>query len=227
MSQLLEILASQITPSHMQQLGASIGADNDQMQRAVAAALPMLVSGLAKNANSSPKGAASLASALDRDHGGDLLGSLGSLLGGGGGGSAAGLGGLLGAAASMLGGGDQGRRATDGAGILGHIFGSRQGAVTNGVAKASGLDANAVGQLLATLAPIVMSSLGDAKQKQGLDAGGLASMLNQEQSSLASHGGGILEAILDKDHDGSISDDIAQVGLEYAGKQIFGSLFGK
>ena len=44
--------------------------------------------------------------------------------------------------------------------------------------ETGGLDAAKSGQLLSMLAPILMGALGQAKRTNGLDAGGLASMLD-------------------------------------------------
>ena len=234
---LLEVLAQNIDGQKLQQISQAIGAEPTQTKSAMSAALPMLVGALAKNANT-PQGAEALAGALDRDHDGSILDNLGSLLGGGGGGGdiagalggllgggGGDLGGLLGAAASMLTSapGNGSAKTVDGAGILGHILGGKQGAVTKGVSKASGLNGGQVTQLLITLAPLVMGALGKSKQSQGLDAGGLAGMLGQASGQLGGGaGGGLLGSLLDKDDDGSIADDVAQL----AGKQLLGSLFG-
>jgi len=223
-------------------LAQQIGAGRPATEQAVGAALPMLIGGLAKNANRSPEDARSLAHALDRDHDPSLLEQLGGALGGGSGGGdalAAGLGALLGGGGSggsggsglgglvgsLLGGSGgtgagAGAKALDGAGILRHVFGERRGAVEGGVAKASGLDSGQIGQLLMLLAPIVMSALAKVKQHRQLDDSGLAATLDQERQQIETQApgvsGGGLSAILDRDHDGDISDDLASMGAGLA-----------
>ena len=59
----------------------------------------------------------------------------------------------------------------DGAAILGHILGGRQSRAEAGIGQASGLDGGTVQQLLAMLAPLVMSFLAQRVQQGGLDAG--------------------------------------------------------
>ena len=81
------------------------------------------------------------------------------------------------------------------------------------------------------VAPLIMSALGKTKKATGSDAGGLASMLqlaagSVEPSQPGNEGGGLLGALLDKDDDGSVADDIAKLGAEVAGKKLLGSLFG-
>lgn len=70
--------------------------------------------------------------------------------------------------------------AADGTKILGHIFGDNQDAVTQNLAAKSGLDMGSIAKMLPALAPIVMGMLGKKKAGGGLDAGGLAGMLQGE-----------------------------------------------
>ena len=89
-------------------------------------------------------------------------------------------------------------------------------AIEQGVAQSSGLSADKVGQLLPMLAPLVMGALGKAKQQNNLDAGGLASMLNQERARVehdtpGMQDGGLL-GFLDMDNDGDVTDDVVKIG---------------
>lgn len=251
MSGILDLLNQQLSGAAVQQMSSQLGADPESTQKALSAALPMLVGGLARNAQS-PEGAQSLANALDRDHDGSLIDGFAGLLGGASGGSGGGLGALLGGASGgrgglgallggasggssgggleellggLMGGGAPAGKTTDGEGILGHILGNKRGAVEQGVARSSGLDAGTVGKLLPMLAPLVMGALGRAKKEQNLDAGGLASMLNQERSRVEHDTPGMQEGgllgMLDMDDDGDITDDVAKLG------GMLGSFFSK
>ena len=235
MSGILDLLNQQLNGPAVRQMSSQLGADPESTQKALSAALPMLVGGLARNAQSS-EGAQSLANALERDHDGSLLDGLAGLLGGASGGSGGGLGALLGGASGgggglgdllggLMGGGVPAGKTTDGDGILGHILGDKRGAVEQGVARSSGLDAGTVGKLLPMLAPLVMGALGRAKKQQNLDAGGLASMLNQERARVERDTPGMQEGgllgMLDMDNDGDVSDDVAKLG------GMLGSFFGK
>ena len=188
---MVEQLLSQLQGAPMQQIASQLGADQQQTESAVGAALPMLLGMLGNNANQGG-GADALFSALMRDHapaqahgfgGGDLLGSvLGSVLGGG-----------------------QGQNA--GSAILGHIFGGQQQQAESSLGQASGLGGGNAGQLLAILAPIVMSFLANKVQGNGLDAGGLGQVLQQEQAQAqqqGSVGGSLLTSMLDQDGDGQL-----------------------
>ena len=188
---LVEQLLSQLQGAPMAQIASQLGADQQQTESAVGAAVPMLLGMLGNNANQGG-GADALFGALMRDHapaqaqgfgGGDLLGSvLGSVLGGG-----------------------QGQNA--GSAILGHIFGGQQQQAESSLGQASGLGGGNAGQLLAILAPIVMSFLANKVQGNGLDAGGLGRVLQQERAQTQQQGGlggSLLTSMLDQDGDGQL-----------------------
>lgn len=144
-------LFSQLQGTGVQQVSQHLGLDQNQATQAVSAALPLLMGALGSNA-SQPQGAQSLLNALQKDH-----------LGGGSGGGGFDLGGILGA---VLGGGGGGA-ATNGAGILGHVFGGQTDQAAQVLGNKTGLDSGRAGQLLAILAPIVMSFLAQRFAQQG------------------------------------------------------------
>ncbi len=76
------------------------------------------------------------------------------------------------------------------------------------------------------LAPIVMGVLGRMKNQGGLDASKLPDVLQhgtqQAQNAAPSSSGFDLNSILDSNHDGQITDDVARMG-----KSIFGNLLNK
>ena len=82
--------------------------------------------------------------------------------------------------------------------------------VEAGISKSTGLNTASVGRLLTMLAPLVMGALGRVRQQQGLDAGGLSNILQQEASGIGRQGSGVegLLSLLDTDDDGSVVDDI-------------------
>ncbi len=179
-----ELLSQQLGGQALQQISQQIGADEQTTSNAVSAALPMLLGGMARNAQSA-EGASSLLGALDRDHDGSVLDDVAGFLGQGGGGA--------------------------GEGILGHIFGSNRPNVEAGISQASGLDLSQVVRLLPLLAPIVMGALGKTQRAQGLDAGALAGLLGQESQQAMSSSPllGMLSQVLDANKDGSMMDDVA------------------
>lgn len=193
MFSLEDLLGQQQGAQTVNQIGQMIGANPTETSSAIQLALPVILSTLAKNA-AEPQGAENLANTLDKNHDGGLLGNLGEFLSGSPAGSA------------------------DGIGILGHIFGQRQGAVANEISKNSGLDMGQIAQLLIVLAPIVMAYLGRQKQEQKLDAGGLSNMLNEQQQQIERTDSSMLGKIMgymDSNQDGSSMDDLASLAANY------------
>jgi hypothetical protein len=184
----------------LERIADQIGASHDQASGAVGAALPLLLGALGRKA-AQPQGAQALLSALQRDHGEstgpDLGGLLGALLGGV----------AMGAPAG---------RASDGAAILGHIFGDARHQLEGGLSRATGLGGEQVGRLLQLLAPIVMSFLAQRVSGSGLDASGLGRVLGQERQRVQQRGGpggDLLGALLDQDGDGRVDlADLLQIG---------------
>jgi hypothetical protein len=177
---LLDGILDQLGPDGVSQIANTLGADESTVNSAIAAALPTIIAGMARNTQS-PDGAASLSNALD-DHDPSIFGQLGDLLGGGG----------------------------DGAAILGHVFGTKEPKVEQNISQQSGLDLATIMKLMSILAPLVMGYLSREKQKQGLDASTLPGVLDQERQAeeIRQPGLGGLASLLDADGDGSIIDDV-------------------
>jgi hypothetical protein len=148
---------------------------------------------------------------------GDLLGTL---LGGGS--MVNVLGGLLGTAPASS-------RATNVAGILGNILGgSNVPQIQQCVSKATGLDPNKIGALMAMLAPMIMGALGKVKRQQGLDAGGLARVLENDRQTIEQRvpEANNISRFLDSNRDGKIDmkDDIAKVGMALGGAMLLSQM---
>jgi len=165
----------------------------------VSAALPLLLGALGRNA-SQPQGAEALFGALQRDHAGGGGLDIGSVLG------------------AVLGGGGASPQ-TDGAGILGHIFGGRQETAAQGLGQATGLGGSQANTLLKVLAPIVLSYLAQRMLSGGNQAASpqaLGQVLGQEEQRISQQGGlggGLLGAVLDQDGDGQLGlGDLLKIG---------------
>ena len=194
---LLDMLQNQLTGEPAAQIGKQLGTDQAGAQKAIGAALPTLMAALAGNAVRK-QGAASLASALEKDHDGGILDDL----------------------PGFLSRGD----TKVGEGILKHALGGRRQAVESEVAKQTGLDSSAISGLLPMLAPLVMGALGREKRKKGLDMGGLVGMLSGEGKrarEMAPGALGLVGGLLDGEGDGVDAGDLAD-----AGKGLFGKLLG-
>lgn len=227
---LVDDLLSQLQGAPVNQMAQQLGTDPTTTSDAIAAALPMIVGALGRNAQQ-PGGADALLGALQRDHVGqgavDLGGLLGAVLGGGGGGAPAGMGAGAGGLGDLLGsvlggalggasGGMPANRQLDAGGILGHIFGGAQGRAEAGLEQGTNLNGGQAAALLKMLAPIVMSYLAQHVNARGMDAGGLGSALGQERARVQQQGGlggGLLNAVLDQDGDGQVGlNDLLRMG---------------
>jgi hypothetical protein len=184
---LLDMLQQRLGSEAVNQISSRIGADPGTTGNAIDAALPLLISALARNTGNSDQ-AQSLASAVAKDHDGSVLDDVPGFV----------------SQASE----------TPGAGILRHVLGGRQQAVQSGLSQVTGLDAGKTGTLLTLLAPLVMGALGRAKNQNGLDANGLSTLLTGEQENLKQSAPGVMGALsrfLDQDNDGSIMDDVGGI----------------
>jgi hypothetical protein len=246
MASLFDTLNQQLNPEVIRGMSRQIGADETQTQQAVSALLPMMVGGLAKNANT-PEGSEKLSRAVDNDHDGSLSDQLSHYLGRNdmterhpqtanqqqdSGGIGDMLSGLLsgGDGSSMLGGllgGSSGSRSGNFSGILDNVFGNQNvGSVQQGVSQATGLESGKVGSLMAMLAPMVMGALGKVKRQEGLDSRGLARVLDDERQDIerqVPEASGI-SRFLDSNRDGKIDmkDDIAKVGMALGAAMLLG-----
>ena len=199
MSSLTDDLLRQLQGQPLEQMSSQLGLSQSQTAGAVSAALPLLLGALGRN-TSQPQGAEALFGALQRDHAGAAGGlDIGSVLG------------------AVLGGG--GGRQTDGAGILGHIFGGRQETAAQGLGQATGLGGGQANTLLKILAPIVLSYLAQRMFSGGGQAAAspqaLGDVLGQEQQRIQqdSSAGGLLGSVLDQDGDGQLGlGDLLKIG---------------
>lgn len=191
---LLDLIKDQLTGDRLKDLGRMVGANEGTVKTAVQAALPLLIGALAKNAHK-PGGAEALHRAVEKDHDGSVLDSLGDFL-----------------------------KAPDtrtGDGILRHVLGARRQSVEGQLSRSTGIDKDGATRLLSTLAPVVMGALGKKQRQDGLDVGALSDMLRgdfrraaEQESEETSEGKGLsgLMALLDADDDGDVKDDLAKVG---------------
>ncbi|MBN2113436.1 MAG: DUF937 domain-containing protein [Acidimicrobiia bacterium] len=169
MANLIDLVTSQLGSGGLSAIAGQLGIGEDKAQSAVQTGLSVLTGALARNA-AKPAGAASLDQALAKDHDGGIFDRIGDFLGNAAGGP--------------------------GAGILGHVLGRQQGAVTAAVGQQTGLSPQQSGNLLVTLAPLVMGALGKMKAQQGLDASGVAGALAAEKQQIEQGASGGLAGLL-------------------------------
>jgi len=197
MSSILDLITSRLDDKAVGQLGGQLGAQSDQLNGAISAALPMILGQLTRNANSGT-GAEDLRGTLDRHHDGSVLNDVGGYF-------------------------DQRPTASD-TRMVDNIFGPKRQAAERAIEQASGLSPQATGGLMENLAPLIMGALGQQSKSGGFDAGQLTKMLGGETDELRRRepaAMGSLDQLLDSDSDGQI--DISSLAQQ--GAKILGSFF--
>jgi hypothetical protein len=181
---LLDMLQQRLGGQTVNQISQKLGADPGTTGNAIDAALPLLLTALARNATQGQQ-AQSIDRAVSEDHSGGILDDVQGYL--------------------------NNAESGPGASILRHVLGGKQQGVQTGLSQATGLDAGKAEQLLTILAPLVMGALGRAKRENQLDSNGLSTLLTGEQERLKDSAPGVMGALsrfLDHDNDGSVMDDV-------------------
>lgn len=159
---LVSMAMQYLGPVILNKIAGSLGIGQGLVGKAISAALPSILAGLAGSA-SRGNGAGALASILGKQDPG-LLGNLGSLIGGGG----------------------QQQLIDSGSSALTSLLGGGQtNALAAAVGKFAGLDAGKSSSLLGMLAPVVLGTLAKEQKASGLDAAGVANLLNSQKSNIA------------------------------------------
>ena len=163
MADLLETIAALLTPDRIQKAAAFVGESPASTQKSFSILVPTLLAGLLKLL-SSDTGASQLLNLVNRVGGdGSILNDLGALFGGG--------------TATQT-------TMSTGRDVLQTVFGSKLNTVVDQVASASGVQASSASSLLNLGAPLVLGVLGREMKARGLNASGLATLLQGQQSGL-------------------------------------------
>ena len=191
MNFITQVITQQLAGGASRAIAQRLGISEATANTAVQVAVPLILAALARNA-SQPQRAESLHQAINNDHDGSIFDNLMGHV--------------------------QNPQSANGAGILGHVFGSQQPVIENSLAQATGMDQGSAGGLLETLAPLVMGAVGQAQQREGLDASGLSNLLNvqQEQAQTNSPDAmSVLSSMLDQNKDGSSMDDLQRMAANF------------
>lgn len=162
MASILDMAREVLSPDLINRINGIIGESPAATQKAVGAAAPTILVGLADRA-ASPGGVESMRSMVtEGGYGGGMLDSLGSLLGGGG-------------TADVM---------QSGTRLLSSLFGGRIDGIIDALASFAGMRRGSASSLMALVTPIVMSVIGKQIGTRGLD--GLVSMLTGQRDAIAS-----------------------------------------
>lgn len=182
------LIESHIDDSTLAAFASKLGLEKNQTTELVGAITPILTAALAKNA-ATPAGAEALNAALEKDHDGSIFTQLPDLLS------------------------DTSAFKADG--ILKHILGDKQSVITTAAAKALGKDPATVTKAMQTMAPLLMGALGKVKKQDGISIDALKDMLSTKNAGAQSS---VLQSLItsffDKDKDGSVADDLADMGIK-------------
>jgi hypothetical protein len=196
MSGILDLLQGPLGQMMIQGASSHLGQDSNKTQSALSAAIPMLMGALKKNA-SNPEGADGLMKALQSKHDGGILDSITDIFGGGN-------------VNDVV--------VEDGDKILGHVLGEKKETVAKALGAQSGLDLSSAMSILKMAAPMVMGMLGkQTREKQVSNPTDLTNIIggmlggNKETEK---HGS-FIENLLDQDGDGSIVDDLFNLGKKF------------
>jgi hypothetical protein len=201
MSYVVEAVTNLLSGEAMTQLSTTVGAGPNSVGKAIAAAVPALINGMADKAKQAG-GANALLGLLNSDANrasgvsdGSLLGNVSALL--------------------------SNPSAFGGIEMLQSLFGTGLPNVEQKVSRVSGLPVGTTGRLLPVLAPILMGLLGKQVTAKGLDAAGMTRFLSDQQGFLRASAPGLigfLEKIAAND-DGSIVDDLHRLFGRLTGHQ--------
>ena len=150
---LLDIAKGYFSKGAVGALAAALGEKEDATNKAIGGVLPSILGGLMSKSSTS-SGASALFNMLDDADDG-----------------------ILDDVAGLFTGDKLEATKSAGGGMLSSILGNNLGSVAGMIAKMSGLGKGSSSSLLSLVAPIVMGLLRKTKREHGLDAGGLASLL--------------------------------------------------
>ena len=145
---LLDLITGKVGNQVATEAENKFGISKSQMIALAAVAAPLIISYL-RNKSQNAKEAEALNNALDRDHDGSILDNPSSAL----------------------------EREQEGGSILDHIFGGQKATVENQLSQNTGISMDKIGPILAMLAPVIMGYIGQQKQANGVNAGGLGDLL--------------------------------------------------
>ena len=159
---LISLVMQFLTPDMIGRIAAALGLDRNKVGSAISGAVPALLAAF-NNTATQPGGAQKLADAAKQQTG------------------------TLGNFANMLGSGEESSLLQKGSQMLSSLVGGQnQNALTDAIAKFTGLGQGASGSLLGMLAPIVMGTIAQQQgTTHGLNANGIANVFASQKDNIA------------------------------------------
>lgn len=145
---LIDLITGNAGNQVAEQAENKFGVSKNQIIALLAVAAPLVISYL-RNKSQDAKEAEALNNALDKDHDGSILNDPSQIE----------------------------SRQAEGSSILDHIFGGQKAQVENQLSQNTGISVDKLGPILAMLAPVIMGYIGQQKQANGVNSGGLGDLL--------------------------------------------------
>ena len=192
MNNFVDLLMQQLGGSTAEKLSTQLQATPTQTQQGLEQFLPIMVEAMSRNAQNE-SGAASLFNAVKKDHDGSILDNLGGLLG-----------------SSNL--------SSTGSGILRHVLGGKNNKVAEFISKSTGMNASQAANLMQMAAPLVMGMLSRQQKQNNMNPTDMSEMLRRSTSEVKQtdpKNMGLIERMLDRDGDGSVMDEVGEMGMGF------------
>lgn len=145
---LIDLITGNAGNQVAEQAENKFGVSKNQIIALLAVAAPLVISYL-RNKSQDAKEAEALNNALDKDHDGSILNDPSQIE----------------------------SRQAEGSSILDHIFSGQKAQVENQLSQNTGISVDKLGPILAMLAPVIMGYIGQQKQANGVNSGGLGDLL--------------------------------------------------
>lgn len=157
---ILDAVKGHLTPDLISKASSFLGESESGVGKAISGILPTVLGGLVSKASSGGAGATEIFNAAKESHSSGLLGGLGNFFGDGGG--------LL----------------EKGMGLVKSLFGDKASGIIDTISGFAGIKSSSASSLLSMAAPVAAGTLGKHAADNNLDAGGLASLLSSQKSSI-------------------------------------------
>jgi OmpA-OmpF porin, OOP family len=187
---ILEAVKSHLTPDLISKATKFLGENESGVAKAMSGILPTVLSGMISKSSAGGAGASEVFNAAKQTHSSGFLGGIGNLFGDGGG---------------ML---------SKGLDLAKGLFGHKLDGIINTISSFAGVKSSSVSSLLSMAAPMAAGTLGKHAVENNLDAGGLASILSSQKSSIMNMLPGGLSSIAGMLGIGKVSDAVSSVRRE-------------
>jgi len=186
MNNILNSVLENLGDQGVEKIATSVGLDKETASSLMKQMGPVILAKMGRNTESH-QGLVSLDAAISKDHDGSIFNKVEDLA--------------------------NQNVDTKGGKIMDHIFGGSKSVITKAMASKAGVSKESTNGLMEMMGPLVLGQLGKMKSEStGFDIGMLQNILGKERESAEKDDNnmlmGVAKMFLDKDNDGSITDDL-------------------